>query len=65
MLLKDLRSHDRIKHINIINYFYREKITNKLVIFKYTLINKQIANELIKSLSRNKFKIFHYTIDLR
>ena len=65
MLSKDLRSHNRIKYINIINYFYREKITNKLITFKYILTNKQIANELIKSLSRNKFKIFRYIIDLR
>ena len=33
MVAKDSRSYRRTKYINIRNYFYREKVANKIVIF--------------------------------
>ena len=64
-LIKNPKSHNRIKYIDIINYFYRKKIVNKFVTFEYTSINKQIANKLIKILVKDKFKIFRDTIKLK
>ncbi len=35
-MAKDPRSHGRTKHIDIRNYFYREKVANKTIAFEYT-----------------------------
>ena len=53
------------QYIKIGNYFCREKIADKIVTFEYTLTNKQITDELIKALTRDKFEVFREAIDLR
>ena len=64
-LIKNSRSHDYIKYIEIVNYFCREKIVDKIITFEYTFTNKQIVNELIKTLTKDKFEMFRDVIELK
>lgn len=63
-LAKDPKSHGRTKHIDIANHFCREKIADKSVAFEYTPTDKQVADELTKALTRDKFEVFRDTIEL-
>ena len=63
-LAKDSRSHGRTKHIDIANYFYREKVADKFVTFEYTPTDNQVADELTKALARDKFEVFRDAIGL-
>ena len=50
--------HRRIKHIDAKYHWIRETIADDKISLKYLLINKMIANGLIKSLNAKKFAIF-------
>ena len=64
-LAKNSKQHSRIKHIAIQQHFVREKIVNEQIQLKYILIEKQIVDELIKVLSKNKFLIFRNALELK
>ena len=50
-------NHSRIKHINVIYYFVRNKVKEGAVRLKYILTDQMIADGLIKSLKLSKFLI--------
>ena len=64
-LAKNSTQHSRIKHIAIQQHFVREKIVNEQIQLKYILIEKQVADELIKFLSKNKFLSFRNALELK
>jgi len=45
--------------------FVREKIKSNEINFKYVLIDKQVANNLTKTLLKNKFLKFRKILDLK
>ena len=46
--------HDRLKHIEIKYYFLRDKAQKEEVVLQYISIDEQIANILVKALSKMK-----------
>ena len=64
VLAENSEFHDRIKHIDVKYHWVRETIADDKISLKYFLINKMIANELIKSLNAKKFAIFLSIINM-
>ena len=63
ILVKNSQNHDRCKHMKIQQNFVRKKINDDIVNLIYTLINKIIADDLIKAFSKDKFKVFRIVIN--
>ena len=64
ILIKNSQNHDRCKHIKIQQSFVRKKINDDIMNLVYTLINEIIADNLTKTLNKDKFKIFRTVINL-
>ena len=64
ILIKNSQNYDHCKHIKIQQSFVRKKINDDIVNLIYTLINEMIADNLIKILNKDKFKIFRVVINL-
>jgi hypothetical protein len=54
-LIKNSQFHARTKHIDIQIHFIKKKVIEEFIDLFYVLINQMIADDLIKSLIRNKF----------
>ncbi len=63
-LIKNSQFHARIKHIDIQTHFIREKVTEESIDLFYVLINQMIADNLIKSLIRDKFVQFRAALEI-
>ena len=63
-LIKNFISHARSKHIDIQQHFVKNKIQNDTLDLQHVFSNDQIADDLIKSLFKNKFIKFRRDIDL-
>ncbi len=63
-LVKNSQFHARIKHIDIQTHFIREKVIEKFIDLFYVLIDQMIADDLIKSLIRDKFVQFHAALKI-
>ena len=61
---KNFIFHARNKHIDIQQHFVKNKIQNETFDLQHVFNNDQIANDFIKSLSKNKFFKFRRDIDL-
>ena len=57
-------NHSRVKYIDVIYYFVRNKVKERIVKLKYILIDQIIVDEIIKSLKLSKFLIFKFLIRL-
>ena len=63
-LAKNPQFHARIKHINIQHYYVREQVTADNVALEYISTKRQVADELIKALCKDKFERFRDLIGL-
>ncbi len=63
-LIKNSQFHARIKHIDIQIHFIREKVTEESIDLFYVLIDQMIADDLIKSLIRDKFVQFRAALEI-
>ena len=57
-------NHSRVKHIDVIYHFVRNKVKERTVRLKYILIDQMIIDELIKPLKLSKFLIFRFLMRL-
>ena len=64
-LVKNPQFHTRIKYIDIQYYYVREQVIAENVALEYILTERQIVDELIKALCKNKFERFRDLIDLK
>ncbi len=64
VLIKNSQFHARIKHIDIQIHFIREKVTEESIDLFYVLIDQMIADDLIKSLIRDKFVQFRAALEI-
>ncbi len=53
-------NHSRIKHINVIYYYVKNKIADELMKLMYISITDMMIDELIKFLKAVKFKSFRF-----
>jgi hypothetical protein len=58
ILIKNSQFHARTKHIDIQTHFIKEKVIEESIDLLYVLIDQMIADDLIKSLIKNKFVQF-------
>jgi hypothetical protein len=63
-LIKNLQFHARTKHIDIQTHFIREKMIEKFIDLFYVFIDQMIADDLIKSLIRDKFVQFRVALEI-
>ncbi len=63
-MIKNLINHFRVKHIDVIYYYVKNKIANKLMKLMYIQITDMITDELIKSLKAVKFKSFRFIMKM-
>ncbi len=63
-LIKNLKFHVRMKHIDIHYYFIREVKSHRLIHLNYILTSDIVINRLIKSLLTLKFTYFINLISL-
>ncbi len=54
-LAENPKSYSLSKHIDIQRHYQREKIEDESIEFKFILIQQQIADELTKALTKEKF----------
>ncbi len=54
----------RIKHIDVIYYYVKNKVANKLMKLMYISITDIMINELIKPLKAIKFKSFRFIMKM-
>ncbi len=59
-MTKNSINYFRVKHINMIYYYVKNKIANELMKLMYISIINMITDELIKSLKAVKFKSFRF-----
>jgi CobQ-like glutamine amidotransferase family enzyme len=64
VLIKNSQFHARTKHIDIQIHFIREKVIEDFIDLAYVLINQMIADDLTKSLVRNKFVQFRVVLEI-
>ncbi len=64
VLVKNSQFHARIKHIDIQIHFIREKVTEESIDLFYVLIDQMIADDLIKSLIKDKFVQFRAALEI-
>ncbi len=53
-------NYSRVKHIDVIYYYVKNKIADELMKLMYILITDMITDKLIKSLKAVKFKSFRF-----
>ena len=63
-MAKNPQAHARSKHIDIQWHYQREKIEDKSVDFRYVSTEEQVADGLIKFLSKDKFVVFRRALGL-
>jgi CobQ-like glutamine amidotransferase family enzyme len=63
-LTKNPQFHARIKHIDIQTHFIREKVTEGFIDLAYVSIDQMIADDLTKSLVRDKFVQFRAALEI-
>jgi hypothetical protein len=54
-LTENFQFHARIKHIDIQTHFIKEKMIEEFINLIYVFIDQMIIDDLIKSLTKNKF----------
>jgi hypothetical protein len=64
VLIKNLQFHARIKHIDIQTHFIREKVIEEFIDLAYVSIDQMIADDLTKSLVRDKFVQFRAALEI-
>ncbi len=64
VLIKNSQFHARIKHIDIQIHFIKEKVIEEFIDLFYVLIDQMIADDLIKSLIRDKFVQFRAALKI-
>jgi hypothetical protein len=64
VLIKNSQFHARTKHIDIQIHFIRKKVIEEFLDLFYVLIDQMIADDLIKSLIRNKFVQFRAALEI-
>ncbi len=57
-------NHSRVKHIDVIYYYVRNKIANELMKLIYISITDIITDKLIKLLKAVKFKSFRFIMKM-
>ncbi len=57
-------NHFRVKHINVIYYYVKNKIADKLMKLMYISITDIMINELTKFLKVIKFKSFKFIMKM-
>jgi hypothetical protein len=63
-LIKSFQFHARTKHIDIQIHFIREKVIEESIDLFYVLIEQMIADDLIKSLIKDKFVQFRVALEI-
>jgi hypothetical protein len=63
-LIKNSQFHARIKHIDIQIHFIREKVIEEFIYLAYVSIDQMIADDLTKSLIRDKFVQFRAALKI-
>ncbi len=63
-LIKNSQFHARIKHIDIQTHFIREKVIEEFIDLAYVSIDQMIADDLTKSLVRDKFVQFRAALEI-
>jgi hypothetical protein len=64
VFVKNSQFHARIKHIDIQTHFIREKVIEGSIDLFYVLIDQMIADDLTKSLIRDKFVQFRAALEI-
>jgi hypothetical protein len=64
VLIKNSQFHARIKHIDIQTHFIREKVVEEFIDLAYVFIDQMIADDLTKSLARDKFVQFRVALEI-
>jgi hypothetical protein len=64
VLIKNSQFHARIKHIDIQTHFIREKVIEEFIDLIYVSIDQMIADDLTKSLIRDKFVHFRVALEI-
>jgi hypothetical protein len=64
VLIKNSQFHARIKHIDIQIHFIREKVIEEFIDLAYVFIDQMIADDLTKSLIKNKFVQFRAALEI-
>jgi hypothetical protein len=63
-LIKNSQFHARTKHIDIQIHFIREKVIEDFIDLAYVFIDQMIADDLTKSLVRDKFIEFRVVLKI-
>jgi hypothetical protein len=63
-LIKNPQFHARIKHIDIQTHFIKEKVIEEFIDLAYVSIDQMIADDLTKSLVRDKFVQFRAALEI-
>jgi hypothetical protein len=63
-LIKNSQIHARTKHIDIQIHFIREKVIEDFIDLAYVSIDQMIADDMTKSLIRDKFSQFRVVIEI-
>jgi hypothetical protein len=64
VFVKNFQFHARIKHIDIQTHFIKKKVIEEFIDLFYVLIDQMIADDLIKSLIRDKFVQFRAALEI-
>ncbi len=64
VLIKNFQFHARIKHIDIQTHFIREKVIEEFIDLAYVFIDQMIADDLTKSLIKDKFVQFRVALEI-
>jgi hypothetical protein len=64
VLTKNVQFHARIKHIDIQTHFIKKKMIEEFINLIYVLIHQMIIDDLIKSLTKNKFVQFRVALKI-
>jgi hypothetical protein len=64
-LIKNSQNHARTKHIDLQWHYQREKINDDFIKFEYVFTHDQIVDDLIKTLSEDKFRPFRLALSLK
>jgi hypothetical protein len=64
VLIKNFQFHARIKHIDIQIHFIKEKVIEEFIDLVYVFIDQMIADDLTKSLVKDKFVQFRVALEI-
>jgi hypothetical protein len=64
VLIKNSQFHARIKHIDIQTHFIKKKVIEEFIDLFYVFIDQIIADDLIKSLIKDKFVQFRAALKI-